>query len=78
MQSPRACTTKEEAFLEQCDTCSGFGHNSKQCPTPTTPTEQACLAVVEEALISGVEEAKLNLPTFEEQYDSKTNLVGRS
>lgn len=44
------CTTKEEDFLEQCDTCSGFGHNSKQCPTPTAATETSCVAVVEHAL----------------------------
>lgn len=44
------CNTKEEDFLEQCDTCSGFGHNSKQCPTPTATTETSCVAVVEHAL----------------------------
>eukprot|EP00752_Nemacystus_decipiens_P017377 g15572.t1 len=44
------CNTKEEDFLEQCDTCSGFGHNSKQCPTPTAATETSCVAVVEHAL----------------------------
>ena len=34
------CTTSKEDYLEQCDNCSGFGHNHKQCATP---------AVVEEA-----------------------------
>eukprot|EP00903_Cladosiphon_okamuranus_P011579 g10892.t1 len=43
------CTTKVEDFLEQCDTCSGFGHNSEKC---ATPTEEVCMAVVEHANFS--------------------------
>jgi len=57
------CTTKEEDFLEQCDTCSGFGHNSEKC---ATPTEKACMAVVEHANLAVV--------SFEEQYDRAENM----
>ncbi|CAB1098185.1 unnamed protein product [Ectocarpus sp. CCAP 1310/34] len=54
------CTTKK---LEQCDTCSGFGHNREKC---ATPTEEACMAVVEHPNFAVV--------SFEEQYDRAEEL----
>lgn len=53
------CQAKGTDILEVCATCSGFGHTSKQCPS--SPTEQACMAVV-------VEEANLGF-TFDDEYD---------
>lgn len=63
------CTTKQEDWLERCDTCSGWGHNAKQCPTPTpsNPTEKSCIAVVEEANFATV--------TFEEEYDRAESML---
>lgn len=53
--------TPNTNWLEQCDTCSGVEHNSKECPTPTTPTEKACVAVEEEA--------NFVTTTFGQEYD---------